>query len=228
MKTIIFLKCLIILCIFFYSCTKEKEKNYSCNPNVNIWIKHNLNNIGNISYDDLIAYKLEYQKGIFQASTPEKRCSFWIEKINRVLALNWEKSEFEFIKKLKDSISLSWYEDDIDSSEFSHIDFFLQSWKNEGLLNLNFSLEMLHAIAGRIDYDVEPLNPHKLMQTNFSTYGGGVFIGGGIGVDANKDCRCSKRADFCNYPLECKSAECEETTHGCGWLWTYKCTGNCQ
>lgn len=226
MKKISIILSLLILGTVFYSCKKDDVKTYSCNPKVDNWVKQNIQNIENISYDDLVTYKLEYQKGIFQAASPDQRYAYWKEKLKRILSLDWNKDEIAFISKLNDSINSSWYEDDIDTNEFNNIDLFLQNWKNEGLNSLNFPIEILHAIAGRIDYDVDPVNPQKLMGTNFSTYGGGVFYGGG--VSATKDCECSKKADFCTSTLECKSAECEETAHGCGWVWTYKCTGNCQ
>ncbi len=227
MKKIILILSLSILGTIFYSCTKEDEKNYSCNPKVNNWVKKNIQNITDISYDDLITYKLEYQKGIFQAASPQQRYEYWIEKLNRILALDWNQAEFDYISNLKNSISSEWYEDDIDSNKFNDINVFLQNWKNEGLFSLNIPIEMLHAIAGRIDYEVDPSNPQKLMPTNYLTYGGGVLSGGG-GSGITSDCGCNQSDDWCDGPLECKSAECEESTHGCGTIWVKKCNGNCK
>lgn len=226
--TLILTSLLILGAIFFYSCKKEKEKEYSCNPKVNKWVKNQLKSLENISYDTLISYPLEYQKGVFEAASPEQRYGFWIEKFKRILALKWTSPENDYILKLQNTMQVDWFKDGIDSAKFSEIDKFLKDWVSEGFKNQQMSLEMLHAIAGRIDYEVDSIHD-RLLATNFSKYGGGVYSGGSTSVTSiTKDCTCSSESDWCPSILECKGDICEETSHGCGTIWIYKCTGNCK
>jgi hypothetical protein len=211
----------IFLIVFLNSCTKEKETVYSCNESVDEFVKTNLREFGNISYDTLITYDIEYQKGIFNSVSSQKKCDLWIEKLNRTLLLEWTNEEEAHIQELRDLMNADWYDIEINESLMIQRDNYLQSWRSRGVDIVGFDDRMLFSIAGRIDIPVNPEEPASMMQTEL---GGGSSVGVG---DPQQDCDCSQGDDWCWGSTDCLDETCSGSAHGCGTVWTHRCDGNC-
>ena len=220
MKSLITITTILISLIIMSSCSKESDVVYSCDKNVNEFVKSNLRQISDISYDSLISYEIEYQKAIFRSLSIDKKYSLWVEKFNRTLLLEWSTSERGHINELKDSLNVNWYDININQALELQRDNYLNAWRLRGVDNIGFDDRMLYSIAGRIDIIVNPDEPASMMQTEH----GGSSIGVG---DPQSDCNCSRSSDWCWGSTDCLQEKCSQTAHGCGTVWTYKCSGNC-
>jgi hypothetical protein len=216
---------ILVFFLFFLSCEKDEQPRYSCDDDINEMVRSQYEELQNITYDEIIQYEVEEQKAIFRAQTPENKYALWVERFGRVLQLTWTQEEEDLIQLLSDSLKVSWYYDNLLPNQISERNDFLLSWFQSGINNVGLSFEMLHAIAARIDINVQSNNQNLMAPSDFSTYNGGSFRGSG----SKKDCKCSQESDWClSSALECLSYDCSTANHGCGTVWVYNCDGYCQ
>ncbi len=88
-----FLTCLLSV---FASC--QKEEIYSCNEEVNDWVKENLKEIRTMTRSEWKNLDEYVKRGCFVAFTQQQKVDFWKEKFNEALELGWTKEEAEHIK----------------------------------------------------------------------------------------------------------------------------------
>jgi hypothetical protein len=220
MKNIFFL--FVIISFSIVSCQKG-EQVYSCDSEVNEYVNENLSDLKGITYEELVAYELDYQKGVFRTLTKEEKAQMWISKLEEVLELTWSETEISYIESMKEAINENWFDLDISDVDKLKRDEFLQQKIAEGNTEVGLSMGMLYSLFARIDIPVDPNAPSYMKPL---PYGSGGSSSGNTG-----DCKCSQSSDWClqsGYDCEDDDLGCNETAHGCGTFWTYKCNGICQ
>ena len=75
---------ILILPLTFISCEK-KEPEFSCDPEINKYVKDHKKSLADISLDELNTYEISLQRAIFNSWDPIKKRSVWLEKLNTVL-----------------------------------------------------------------------------------------------------------------------------------------------
>lgn len=197
----------------------DKEQHYSCDPEIDNWVKNNLSTIDTINRTKLIQKSLSYQKAIFRASTKKQKAQFWYDKLGEVMQLSWSTEELKHIEFLRMSISVDWFDDKIkkDASSYLKIKSFLNNWVNEGLITFGWSKELCIGMICRLE-------KLKDMKGNLD-----------IKVDLQDEntkaaipCGCSQESDWCGMDEDCVSSKCQETVDGCGTLWWHSCDGKCR
>lgn len=225
-KYIIFI---LLFGLIFFSCTKQEEKIYSCDPIVNEWIINNMGRILKITPAELLQYNLETQRAIFCAMNPQQRYEVWTYKIDSVLQLDWSQSVKTHITNLRNNLDQNWFDEEslCDTVYALQVDSLLRAWIKYSFDTLHLSGGLVFSIGCRIDI---PKDNNVLLPTeslDFDTSQLKDSGGGGTG-----SCKCSTADDWCDLVGdfgECRSKlqSCKHTTWGCGWFWKEPCNGMC-
>ncbi len=221
--------------LFLSSCTKETQ--YSCNKEIDLWTKNNMDEITTMSRSKFLDYDKEYQQAVFMAFSPEQRKQIWIDKINEVLSLNWTNEERTHIKQLP--IILNDYQklfrENRSEEEKDRFDVVMYKWVDHAKESLGWADVLINAII---------VNPNKLLDKK-----GVVSVGKKIGTESIRsiktrgegtaegpDCNCSQSSGGfiwkdcidnygeggCGISYDCKSYWI-----GCGAFKLSDCDGMC-
>lgn len=90
----------VLFClILIVSCTQD-ESIYSCNPEIESWVKENKKTIETMSIDEFLRLERDYQKASYIAFSKKQKENLWITKITKTLKLEWRENEQEHLGKL--------------------------------------------------------------------------------------------------------------------------------
>ena len=93
MKRLVFILSLFILILT--GCSKDEC--YSCDPEVDAWVKENYIEIQKYTREKIASYPLKQERAILRALTPETRKKIWREKVDYIKTLKWSKEEIYYI-----------------------------------------------------------------------------------------------------------------------------------
>lgn len=79
---------------------QDNKTVYSCDPEINEWVKGNLDKIHKMSRTEWLLLDEMKGRAVFAAFTPQQQQDFWQTKIKEVLALDWKTEERTHIQKL--------------------------------------------------------------------------------------------------------------------------------
>lgn len=207
----------LILTNAFISCEKT-ELEFSCDPEINKYVKNNKKSLADISLDELNTYDMSLQRAIFNSWDPLKKRSVWLEKLNSVLVKE-ELNLYEqaHISKLIDHIAKDYYSEASLNNKPAKYSRFAGEWISFAITELNWNEEYIAFIVYRLYTKPEQFY-QEISQLNDLTTS--------ITADTETyDCNCNTSSDFCHTGV-CSSGNCN-TVVGCGWLWSMECNGNC-
>ena len=222
MKKIEFLFVAIIL--FMSSCQKD-DSFYSCDPNINSWIKSHLTEIGQMSRNDLIVKKPSVQVAIFRAFSSSQRFQLWNDKIDEVLELGWSDQEQSHILTLRVTLKEEWFTDEFkrDSLKSQQVHLFLKNWCLEGMARFGWTKKLIGGMVARTE---RLTNKQGTLETN-----GLESTRAAIATDSEDSCNCNQSDDWCPQvggSGRCKNETCSGSSWGCGTLWLDPCNGICR
>lgn len=212
--------CLVLSFIFLVGC--KKSESYSCDPEINTWVKEHKSEIQKMDRSQLLNRSLAYQRAIFVALSPEKKQEMWVSKMDDVLRMQWTEQELEHLMTLKSYLNLDIFSSD---AEFQKALPAINKWRETAASSLGWSNATIASLIASLETPVRNVS--------------GVLSSQVINVvDADPpapkpDCKCNKDDDYCNGlagpngPLRCGTASCKESTSGCGTLWLSACNGTC-
>jgi len=212
--------CLLLLSIGFFSCSQD-DKIYSCNKDVNAWVKENLADIQMMSRSDWLNLDTNLKRAVYVAFTSEQKFLFWKGKIAEVLTLDWNEAEKKHLELLYETISDNpqWFTADISKNEeeFEKFELFEYRWSENAKDNLGWDKHLIGSIV---------FSGNKLLNTKgeLQTENTSIFRAD------YPECECSKQSDWCANPSSyCGGVGgvCYATSSGCGFLWGYQCDGMC-
>ncbi|MGN1375984.1 MAG: bacteriocin fulvocin C-related protein [Prevotella sp.] len=213
---------LIFLVSLCWSCS-DNDTVYSCDETTNDWVKENITTIRVMSRGQWKTLNPNKKLAAFRAFSQEQRISFWKDKIDETLKLNWSKSEkahilklFKFIISNPDMFSDNKMSDEMQDK----YDLFFYDWVETAKNNLKWDMRTIISIAASGD---ELINKNGISASVF-----GFDDSSGDMIDVS--CHCNRTYDFCNVPFTnatCIDTKCEGTTTGCGWLLISSCNGRC-
>ena len=79
---------------------QDNKTVYSCDPEINEWVKANLDKIHKMSRTEWLLLDEMKGRAVFAAFTAQQQQDFWQTKIKEVLALDWKTEERTHIQKL--------------------------------------------------------------------------------------------------------------------------------
>jgi hypothetical protein len=219
--------CIIVMCFAFFSCSQDEEA-YSCNKEVNVWVKENLSDIQQMSRSEWINIgNIESQRAVYRVFTPEQKQALWEGKIREVLNnVEWTQQETKHIEELLSLITnnSSIFEDQENNDK---VEIDLYKWKEYAIEELEWTPEVLYALI----YTPESMTPDKQIAVVINSVSRLRS-----GSESNCDCNgstsppessgdyfmCTRGIHQCN-----TGSGCTSTSWGCGQFWSYTCNGTC-
>lgn len=229
-------KLLIILCLSGFilsSCSNDFK--YSCDPDIEMWVKENMAELQKMEWDDIIQIPdANYQRAAYGIFTVEQKINMWNSKISDLLNLDWSDLEKAHILKLQEIINEhgAWFETRngktkkvVETIE-DEIILITYKWIDYCYGVLKWDKNTIAAIAA---------TPQKVLSKT-----GGLFLPDGIATrggvvinpgrpGTNPSCDCAVKSDYCMGSENCTETTCDEPANeNCGFLLLYRCKGLCK
>jgi len=221
-KAIIFL---VVVC-FVVSC--EKDEFYSCDPDIDTWVKSNLVEIRDMTRADWLAIgDNDLQRAAFIAFTPDQKRALWIGKMEEVLTLDWTEQEREHLQYILEFLKVDPFiflsKSDLDVADIDELDLILYKWEEYAKETLGWDDELLYNLV----YTAKVMNINKEIDSDFAasprlkdkreipkTY---------CSCNTNSDCRgngkCWESTDL--------GLKCTQSEAGCGLFHNNPCYKLC-
>lgn len=213
-----------LICIV--SCKKEKQ--FSCDPEIDSWAKENVVRFQEITREQLATLPIPLAQAAYRTLTPEKKFEFWQEKLDIVYS-KWDAPVREMIDDMRSHMSITWFDPDMGAIEKDYINFWestmLTEWMDSTNYYLNFCMIYTEEELNTLEYSTGSSNfswanvPSELMAKYLpsNTKSGG----GGTGA-----CYCEWDST-CREDEKCIGTNCNRTIEGCGFAWLSPCTKIC-
>jgi len=199
--------------MFVISCNKSADC-YSCDADVDAFVKQNEFELRDMTVTELAAYNPEVQRAAFRMYDARKRQKIWEEKYAYILANNpngYSGEELAAVRELSDYVAKK----GIDKTENAFINRWIMQTREDFL----WSDDRYRFLIMSLDVDEEDYRKNY----------GRIVVPSEI-----SSCKCNGRIDGiligdCPSSGECSTnLECEETKFGCGVFFLNTCNGDCQ
>lgn len=226
MKRKIYLSVLIFGIASLYSCGKN-ELNYSCDKEINFWVKGNISNITKMTSDEVLSYRNDVtrQKAIYAALSPEQKKDLWKAKVENVLSLSWTEQEKAHIASLLKIIDASpflfdssiqdQYEDEIDIISYKWVSFAQEElgWYRE-IYAIAMTFNPITRLNDQLIVDESLINAIELTKTRSESLACSCHASSGI------------TTGVCPSGFSCVTGGCDKVRN-CGFLGANECIGLC-
>lgn len=195
--------------LFVLGCSEE-EKCYSCDPEIDTWVKKNINEIVNFDRAKIATFSHSKQKAILGALSPDRKKVLWQEKVDYLLDLDLTKEEKVYIDWYADAFKKFNYNMPIDKKLEKEMYDKLIS----GIKTFNWSNEFVYK-AFFVLGDIQ----ENLLKPSESSM---AFAGGGSSCNCMYDLGCS------GWNNSCGNVTCgDNSATDCGFFGGSDCTGIC-
>ena len=206
---------LFLLSFFFLGCSKD-ELTYSCDSEIDRWVKANKQVYSNISRDSLKFLSFKKQLGLYRSFSSKHKIKLWTAKIEVLLSDDkFSDREKEHFLKLIEYVKPVHFESESGRIEFS---IFAEEWERYGRTYFGWKDEDLF-------YSTHILLTKKefLDRKNIDLTSKEMSL---PGLDTGKDCECLYSI-YCSGSQTCSKGNCKISDGGCGILGTSNCKGYC-
>lgn len=226
-----------LLSILFFiigmvSCSNEDERSYSCNREVDAWVKNHLVEIQSMDRIDWLNVDNNLKIATFRAFTKKQKIEFWNDKLTQALDLDWNKEEKTHIIEVINFInshSEFFASNKLTEDQENVLELFFYNWMNYSIDTLKWDKKIVYALVCS-GYPLKDktgiLDTHLTIENNIERLT--------ANSENEPELMCNCRIDhllacFPNTNIECKDIECyEDNKLGCGWIWLQACTGRCR
>ena len=225
---------LSLILVLLVSCNQE-EAIYSCNPEIDLWVKENKQSINAMSADEFLSLERDYQKASYIAFSPKQRENLWISKITEAARLDWSVDEQKHMEKLL--IALKEYSDVFskDCSEEYKDDFkvWVYQWIKEGEEAFNWSTKLIKNLLFSpnqlLSKDGEIKEGENKMTSQVKTRSEDGGDGRNCNCNSNSNTGEGMFSDDCSSDSHCVEGywNCKPKWAGCGLFYMDSCDGYC-
>lgn len=143
-----FFAVMALLTLSLKSYGQDNKTVYSCDPEINEWVKANLDKIHKMSRTEWLLLDEMKGRAVFAAFTPQQQQDFWQTKIKEVLALDWKTEERTHIQKLGNFFKEHFFifSNHSPESEKVLVDFCMK-WASEAKEQLGWDDKIVYAIV---------------------------------------------------------------------------------
>lgn len=228
---------IIQLCFILFlmvSCTQE-ESVYSCNPEIDLWVKENKNNIEVMSTDEFLSLERDYQKASYIAFSQKQRENLWISKITKASQLDWNEDERKHIAKLLFALEefSEIFSKDCPEEYKNDFKIFVYQWIKECEETFDWSPKLIKNLL---------FSPNQLISKDGEIREGKNRMTSQVKTrsevdDSNRNCNCNSNsnngegmfADDCSEFSHCVAGywDCKPKWAGCGMFFLDSCDGYC-
>ena len=213
MKTLKFYYLLVALA--FLSCSNEEDICYSCDENIDAWVKEKRDSFENITYSQFLEYDGDKQRAIFRSLSATKKKDLWLDRMTDLKTAFTSKKDIEIIN----------FVENILLNELTYSDLFTDE------LYLNYEKQIVN-LAKEANWSrvqvVLSFSSFNSIYENKSLDDDPAIVDAGPDLGQGQDCHCKWGYFSCMGDNKCdKKSKCEETESGCGLLWLQDCNGYC-
>jgi len=206
-----------LICMFAVSCNKSADC-YSCDPNVDTFVKQNEAALRGMAVADLAVYNLAVQRAAFEMYDARKRQEIWEEKYAYILNNNpngYSTEELTAVRELSDHVT----EKGVDKTE----DAFINQWITRTREDFLWKDDRYRFLIMSLDVDED--NYRKSYGSRESSGMGFIFCECNLKNDGIliKDCSPSYTDGECHV-----SKTCKVTQYRCGKFFGESCDGECR
>lgn len=209
------------------SCSEDEEV-YSCNQEINNWVKENKDYIQTLTRSQWVEFDHNVAQAAYIAFTPSQKVEFWKEKIEEVKSLDWSEDELAHIQKAEDFIMANtqyFRNEKLSEEELDDIETFFVKWMKSAEKEFGWTQQTSTAIictgfkmADKDGNVILPQSNKRAMSTPAMT----------MAKESTCNCNKSSLVSCIGDPFgSCEAAKCEETNNGCGIIWVQSCNGRC-
>jgi len=148
MKTKFMVLAGIALFVAITSCSKDDGITYSCDKEVDRWVKKNLDEIKEMTTVEFLEFSdVAVQKGVWAAFSIEQKQKVWFDKIENLLQLDWTEKEREHIESLLSYIKRSEFYGPKDDVVKEQVYLAAYKWQEYAKEELGWSDRVIYAVA---------------------------------------------------------------------------------
>lgn len=223
--------------IFVSSCNEDSEY-YSCEKNVDRWVKDNFKEVRGMTRADWAEIgDIVYQRAVYNAFSPEQRFNLWMEKFERLPEMFSKDAEKAHIELLISALRTNphWFSDIRTDEEKNQFELFFYRWREYASSDLGWTPDKIYTLVGTPE-NVEKTGAGEIIVKTTRNIGKIRLKtrsenGGGYGNVC--DCGDDSKYWACSVlgGASCKidyNNPCRQTEHGCGFLWQDACWGICK
>ncbi len=194
---------------------------YSCNANVDTWVKSHFDDIQTITLQEWEMLEDSLQRPVYRALATDKKIFLWIKKLDNLKQLEWNENELSHIENLKTFIiehPAFFSQEKLSDQQLDELDAFAYRWIKTAQEDLEWSNSLIYAISMDLHtVSNKDGNLNKRNKTKSNTR------------SANDGCDCNTTSVITcvETPLSCIKNGCSETNKGCGFVWQFVCDGEC-
>lgn len=226
MKKQIYLVLGLLFLVLIQGCEKSSEQ-FSCDEQVHDWTVKNLAVLENMNRAELATLPFAYQRAALRAFAPEKKYEIWNEKLDIVLAQQWDDDELLLIQELEKNLIPDFFS----QSNMQQTHLYLNDWANRmfqetNMDSITFVLSFMHICTfEEIELLLYPPQNESISGEDGS---GGQRVPDPPGPVYSEDCDCDWdiTCSLINMGL-CNNDKCNTTIQGCGLFWMYSCKNRC-
>lgn len=225
------MQCLLTLFlpVVLQSCYHEDEV-YSCNPEVNDWVKENKAQIQTLTRSQWQELDYNVSQASYIAFTPTQKIVFWKEKFAEVKTLNWTINELAHIQEAENfAMSNPQYFRDgkLTDEELDEIEVFFIKWLKQGNRDFGWTKQIAMAIVGtgyKMTDTTGSISLPKRRNTPMA------YSTMSTATESTCNCNISSLLTCVANPAGsgCESSNCKEVSYGCGYLLLQACNGRCE
>jgi hypothetical protein len=150
----------VLTAILVINCVQAQDAvRYSSDEKTDAWIKENLSEIQQMSREDWLQLNDKLKIPTYVVFSPEKKHSFWLQKIQEVLSLDWNEKEKKHIESLYKVISSNpqWFNDDFNAEQAEDFQTNIGKWTKYATDSLGWDMRLTGSIVA---------TPNKLVDKN--------------------------------------------------------------
>lgn len=209
----------MVFAISFSSC--EKEELYSCDKEINSWVKDNINDIKIMTRSAWIELPENFKGPAFGAFNPDQKSLFWNERMKEILTLEWNEKEKDHLIMLHHAIlnNNKWFDTENRTESINEeMLLFAFKWIDYAKEELKLNEKLIFSIVG---------SGNKMIDKSGEIYVVNKNMNPRLKNGSERSCNCNQTYDFCSgVEPDCLDKDCD-TKPFCGWLLLSQCNGLC-
>lgn len=195
---------------------KVNEGAFSCDAELNAYVKRHRNDLKSASIGDLSKSDLAYQQAVFRSWDAEQKRQAWMEKIEVLLETqNYSSGEYNHVNSLLGHLHEGYFEKEGLEAEATERRQFAGAWISKAKNDFGWSDKQVAFVVYRLYTDPSQRDAEL------------AAVSHPDGIDPVGNCACSTKSDFCSNAV-CQAGSCVLQSTGCGWLWSEACDGLCR
>ncbi|WP_420571983.1 bacteriocin fulvocin C-related protein [Kordia sp.] len=203
--------------IFFLVSCSQEETCYSCDDQVDAYVKEHLKSIQQMNRADIIKYPNEMQRAMYRTLSAERKKEIWQDKFLQLNSLDLSEGERELMNKFQEFVNKANFEINLTDKERTY----LERLREEAYAKYGWTQRFVVSAFGYLeDVDRNGIIEKRDLE--------GVPELTDPDPDEKPKCDCDWGFGCLDGPCDGRDGACEKTKRDCGWFWSNPCVSLCR